>query len=313
MVQLEQCNCSRPNPRVSMPDDVPLKATTCAPHAHQRGSGQRVVAFTFFEPLPNKRNQAYQTREYFKGVQANLNLIKSSYPDMVMRLYYDIPAKRQSNGSFLIPFNSPLLVHLCQIACREPTLDICDAGKLPNLGNVTLVHPLLWRFLPAMDPQVEVMFSRDLDSRISDREVAAVEEFLNSTATFHVMRDHPAHSSEVMGGTWGAKLNLERSKFFATMKRILKGSNMKRQGGYDQSVMNRHMWPWVRPISMAHDSYLCQRYPSSRPFPTQRVPGPEIGNFVGSVIGHNHTIHAQPSNHCPMACRPALHQDWIYC
>lgn len=36
------------------------------------------------------------------------------------------------------------------------------------------------RFLPVIDPQVDIFFSRDLDSRISEREVAAVKEFLNS-------------------------------------------------------------------------------------------------------------------------------------
>ena len=52
--------------------------------------------------------------------------------------------------------------------------------SLPKFGNATKLYPLIWRFLPAIDPQVDLFFSRDLDSRISLREVEAVTEFLNS-------------------------------------------------------------------------------------------------------------------------------------
>ena len=59
-------------------------------------------------------------------------------------------------------------------------MDLCPAISLPKFGNATKLYPLIWRFLPAVDPQVDVFFSRDLDSRISEREVEAVNEFLNS-------------------------------------------------------------------------------------------------------------------------------------
>ena len=53
----------------------------------------------------------------------------------------------------------------------NPNLDLCDAEDNPRLGNATLLYPLIWRFLPAMDVNVDLYLSRDLDSRISDREV----------------------------------------------------------------------------------------------------------------------------------------------
>ena len=65
-------------------------------------------------------------------------------------------------------------------ACSDPYLDICPALSLPLFGNTTSVYPLIWRFLPAIDPQVDTFFSRDLDSRISSREAAAVKQFLQS-------------------------------------------------------------------------------------------------------------------------------------
>ena len=47
--------------------------------------------------------------------------------------------------------------------------------------SVQSLYPLLWRFLPVLDANVDVLLSRDLDSIITHREVAAVQEFLNST------------------------------------------------------------------------------------------------------------------------------------
>ena len=53
------------------------------------------------------------------------------------------------------------------------------------------------------------MISRDLDSRFSDREKFAVQEWLNSNKSHHIMRDHPHHDFEVLGGLWGSKVTDE--------------------------------------------------------------------------------------------------------
>ena len=48
--------------------------------------------------------------------------------------------------------------------------------------------------------------SRDLDSRLSERENAAVQEWLKSNKSIHVMRDHIKHDFTILGGLWGTKL-----------------------------------------------------------------------------------------------------------
>ena len=63
------------------------------------------------------------------------------------------------------------------------------------------------RFLPLLDHSVDVMVSRDLDSRLTTREQAAVEEWLNTGLAFHVMRDNPQHGTEILGGMWGARMD----------------------------------------------------------------------------------------------------------
>jgi hypothetical protein len=60
---------------------------------------------------------------------------------------------------------------------------------------------------------VDIFLSRDLDSRFSEREVAAVDEWLKSEETFHVMRDHELHTNEMLAGMWGVKLEQKDVRF----------------------------------------------------------------------------------------------------
>ena len=49
------------------------------------------------------------------------------------------------------------------------------------------------------DPLVNTFHSRDLDSRPSDREIAAVDEFLDSNLDVHIMKDHKEHRAPILG------------------------------------------------------------------------------------------------------------------
>ena len=58
----------------------------------------------------------------------------------------------------------------------------------------------MWRFTPMIDPLVSEFHSRDLDSIVTAREVAAVNEWLGAkTKSFHIMRDHKQHGSAIPG------------------------------------------------------------------------------------------------------------------
>ena len=76
---------------------------------------------------------------------------------------------------------------------------------------------------------------------------------------------------------------------------------------YMNSFCYRYVWPWAKNISIAHDSYLCKKYPFTKAFPTERKHEPN--NFVGSVVTSNLTLWQT----CPEECRPKNHLDWIYC
>ena len=54
---------------------------------------------------------------------------------------------------------------------------------------------------------MDILLSRDLDSRITFRELAAVQEWLTTPdKSIHAMRDNPAHNIGLLGASWGTDL-----------------------------------------------------------------------------------------------------------
>ena len=75
--------------------------------------------------------------------------------------------------------------------------------------------------------------SRDLDSRLGPREAAAVSSWLRSGRPFHVMRDHPDHGAEMLGGAWGWRATADtRERWTRAWDRIL-GDGDSRAGRDD--------------------------------------------------------------------------------
>ena len=132
------------------------------------------------------------------------------------------------------------------LVCENPNIDICDAEDNPMFGNMTHFFPLNWRFLPIVDPQVDILLVRDLDSHISKREVMAVGEFLNSSYDFHVMRDHPNHDIQMLGGTWGVKRTKKvRQELLTSLKKMLKDPKFyatRQKAGPDQQILKKYIW-----------------------------------------------------------------------
>jgi len=300
---LDHCYCSR-TLNVSS-DSVPplLNSTTCSRDAWNRGSHQKVVAFSFFGSVNSTRNEE---RQYFQGIEENLALVSELYGrSWSMRVYYSLDGNNPSTMAFL-----------CRLACANPALDLCPASSLPGNPRVNLIKmfPRNWRFLPTLDPQVDLAVFRDLDSRLSEREVAAVREWVRSDKAIHMMRDHPQHTAPVLAGMWGAKMSGghsgRRKKWQSTWQSILKSSEAwapRQRSQSDQQLLKKFVWPWAQHSLLQHDSYSCSDFPGSKGFPTQRTKGP--GNFVGAVAtkSKKHTLWKV----CPKKCR--RRKSWIHC
>jgi len=278
-VMLEPCACTRSFSTKPRPN-VNYENTTCSKSAYYRGPNQKVIAFTIYG---DARSSRHEEQQYYQGIEENLKLMARYYPGWSMRLYYDLDAQGKQ------------MQNICQLACQNPELDLCNASALPGtpMLNAGRVFPLNWRFFPTLDPQVDILLSRDLDSRFSSRETAAVQEWLESGRGFHAMRDHRQHDVPVLGGMWGARLHnaTYREPWIKSWKAIFEDRNSnasRKEKGPDQTLLARHIWSWARGMSVQHDSYLCSRYPGSIGFPTQRTREP--GNFVGARSAFNESI-----------------------
>lgn len=100
---------------------------------------------------------------------------------------------------------------------------------------------MLARFLPFAEDGI--VLSRDCDSRIGEREVRAVSEWLASDKPAHVIRDHPEHIpgwAMIPGGLWGSRLpfgtNLRQALWDA-----LENPRYSGWGG-DQRWLVDHVW-----------------------------------------------------------------------
>ena len=120
---------------------------------------------------------------YTVGAIKNADLALEIYPGWICRYY--------------VGKSTPIDI-VSSLVERENT----EVFVMSEPGNWT---GMFWRFYPASEPDVEVMLSRDTDSRLNLREAAAVDEWLAGDKNFHIMRDHPYHATEILGGMWGVR------------------------------------------------------------------------------------------------------------
>jgi hypothetical protein len=140
---------------------------------------------------------------------------------------------------------------------------------------------MFWRFYVCEDS--DVMISRDTDSRLSKREKLAIDEWLNSDKDFHIMRDHPYHTTEILGGMWGC-----RNGILKNIKKLIQEYTKGNFWQVDQNFLKEKIYPIVKDNSFVHDSFFNIEI-NKKPFPTERV----NKEFVGDVFDENNNRHPE--------------------
>ena len=143
-------------------------------------------------------------------------------------------------------------------------------------GDLSLIKPMMWRFEAIDDPNVEIMMSRDTDTRIYQREKLAVGEWLNSNKLFHIMRDHPHHQFYILGGMFGTRKIPDISSWL----NIINNYNQNGNRMYDQDFLKDKIYPHIKDCSIVHASFH-KFEEHSKPFPIDY--NDEL-NFVGEYV-----------------------------
>jgi len=188
---------------------------------------------------------------YLDGAVENSRLVKTVYPGWIMRVYFD-KSLPESMINFL----------------RDQEVELVD------MTNNTIKNEMSWRFLPAAEIDLERFISRDIDSRLSEREFLAVQEWINSGKPFHVLKDHPSHSSySISGGMWGAV-----GGSLPDIKKWIVDDALSQDYMYDMIFLDKHVWPEMQRAGvMVHDSFSCDKE-NTKSFPSERNGTEHVGS-----------------------------------
>lgn len=146
-------------------------------------------------------------------------------------------------------------------------------------GDLNICKPMMWRFEAIDHPDVEIMMSRDTDTRFWKREKLAVEEWLESDKIFHIMRDHPHHNFTILGGMFGTKKIPEIQSWKVVIDEYLQnGIRM-----YDQDFLRDIIYPIIKDNSIIHASFY-NNEKHSKKFPIDYC---SEFKFVGEYVYHD--------------------------
>ena len=192
---------------------------------------------------------------YWIGALKNIELVNKFYPGFISRFYID----------------------------KNSRQDLIESIKGENV-EVILVDGMFWRFWASEDPDVDIFLSRDCDSRISEREATAVNEWLKSDKDFHIMRDHPYHTVPILGGMWGCRKGLLRD--IKISKQIEHWNKFGRKG-IDQDFLGQVIYPYIRNKAMEHAEFGLRFGGEIRSFPTKR----QNYEYIGDIFDEHDVRH----------------------
>ncbi|XP_046452667.1 uncharacterized protein LOC124200464 [Daphnia pulex] len=279
--------------------------STCSRAADKRGDNQKIISFSLYGNFTNE-NMFYT---YLQPLKDTINLIAQIYPGWVVRIYHNMTIDDAGSATW------HLLVKTLPVDSNH--VDLCNATEIIKKMRLGDIFAMTWRWLPLLDDMVQTLMSRDTDGRIIPREKEAVSEWLSSDRIFHVMRDHPAHClfGFIMGCCWGVKVSMDRPRIVHSAKMMFTINHMH-EYDYDQLLLDEFIWPIARTNLMAHDSYCCEVFQQSQPFPTQRKDRFFVGSRTIMGNGKNGTEELSDIDICPHNCRPhnaSFKSDWKFC
>lgn len=216
---------------------------------------------------------------YWKGALFNIELAKKFFPDFICRFYIDdrcdnnlIDSLRQSNTEIVI------------------------------VDETKRYQGMYWRFEASQDDDVDIFLCRDCDSRLSERERVAVDEWLLSNKDFHIIRDHPYHTVPVLGGTWGCRNGLMKKlniKSLIEKWRITRTSEIVKIAGHrnhsieafgdDQDFLSGIIYPLVKFTTFEHSDFSIKFFNDVNIIKSSRY----NYEFIGDVFDENDVRHPE--------------------
>ena len=215
------------------------------------------------------------SKQYCCGAIENAKLAKVLFPDWTCRFYCGA--------------NVPLRVQ----------------NELKALGAEMRYRPapmgfigLFWRFEVAFDDAaVERFIVRDTDSRLTPRDKACVDEWIESGEPCHIIRDCESHGAWMLGATWGLVPEFIEDfrslvadfweEFHSDQTEHGFESSRGRFYGIDQEFLSRKVWPLIKDHHIAHDQHFHftgreKRFPIQREYLEDMSKAKEV--YIGQLV-----------------------------
>lgn len=209
---------------------------------------------------------------YWSGAIRNIELANKFYPGWICRFYID----KNCNQELINSIKGDNV----EVILMDPEL-----YKHNNISNRFNHSGLFWRFLSLGDETIDIVLFRDCDSRISQREVDAVNDWISSGRKFHIMRDHPYHRVPILAGMWGCRGGL------LNINELITGwDSYDKKGMYhadDQDFLGQVIYPIAKSDAIEHSEFGISYECEVLNFPSERVDY----EFVGDVFDENDNRH----------------------
>ncbi|GMI57451.1 hypothetical protein ScalyP_jg5120 [Parmales sp. scaly parma] len=247
---------SPPLPPETLPQPLIDLALSFYPSEERQQEKENIKKIRNFSKLPPSTTNLIvfsvfgDNPKYTQGLVHNINLQKVLYPEWKVRIYVanNVPSDKieeyKSLGAEVVPMN-------------KDSVDL---------------HGALWRFLGTVDPNVDRFIIRDADSRLNSRERFAVQKWIESGKSLHVMRDHPNHDYAVNAGMWGGVRGVVTKELLEKTMGDLESTGRSEYGDDQRFLRDVVYGLWKNDAKddvSQHDSYSCGRW-GADPFPTKR-------------------------------------------
>ena len=215
-------------------------------------------------------------KRYVVGLIKNIELAKLYYPEWRCFVYIHTSSINQDIIDQLKMFDNVSVI-------------------IKSDENIRNKRFMLWRFEPiVLYPAVEYFISRDIDTRIQPREVLAVDEWIDSGKSLHIMRDHPQHFPKILGGMYGIKCsgvyNLQKD-WIETIEQFYKENGEHTD---DQFFLYTHVYDKINSSEdrIIHDEIKRYEGDECKNFPLKFE---QNWNFVGCYIYEDGSTDPQTS------------------
>jgi hypothetical protein len=235
---------------------------------------------------------------YSWGVIRNAQLLPIVFPDWTIRIY--VP-KTDAQGSSSLAVPPRIISCLKRLGVQIVFVDPSKTGAIP---------PRWWRYLAADDLSVNFFIVRDADSRLSERDAIAVNDWIKTTSPVHCIRDQPSHATQaVVDGLWGGKpKEMHKILNCSVHSMLLKyfghgttSSPVESNGQANVSSVNNNanaenrlafladaLWPRLVSASLCHDSVSCRNWTRTLSFPVE--PPASSKEYLGQSFNEHQTV-----------------------